>query len=772
MPREITSREPVELERPPVEPPRPQTLHYIRDEHPAAPGDSVSLGALATPLWRRKGVILFAAALGIAAGAVSSMLMTPIYRARTAIQLQGFNNDQVTPIASGVPNATAENYLQNQVKVLESDTLAKRVADALDRLPKSSGPAKEPGLGDRLGQTFNRLTSMNWLPWVHPLPMSEEEQRVGKIRKALSVRTSLQSQVIELFFDSPDPATAAAGANAARTAFVNLNREAREQLVLDTTEWLNKQAADLKASVEASNRHLQAFAQSTGLIIAGNEGTIAQERTRQTQDALDRAEAERAAKQSRFETASQGSDLFADALATGPFHQYQIDLATMRKELAQLNTIYTPTNYKVERLQAQIAETERAMEEERKATIARMGNEYAAASRLETLLADAHARQLKTAAEEMANDRQYNMLKSEIDTTQKLYETVLEKAKEAGAASALRATNIRVIDPAAPPTFPYSPRTGLNIALGLFLGTLGGIGFVLVTERSDKVRQPGEIRILDIPELGVIPSATVAHALDYHGDALVKARPGNEVGLVTRDHSTSILSEAFRGALTSILFGVDHRRDARPHASRASGRVLVVTSVDMMEGKTTILTNLGVVAAERRQRVLLIDADLRRPRLHDIFKIPNERGLTDILLRSHAPGAADNLPIEAFVRPTATFGLSILPSGPVDAASTTLLHSSDLHALLQRCRKDFDLVLIDTPPLMLYADGRILGRLSDGVVMVVRANTRSHDEVKTACERLRQDQIPVLGSILNDWRMGPQHTRAYGRYRDHYQRHA
>ena len=147
---------------------------------------------------------------------------------------------------------------------------------------------------------------------------------------------------------------------------------------------------------------------------------------------------------------------------------------TCAGELAQLKTLYTPTNYKVERLQAQIAETERAMEEERKATVARMGNEYAAASRLETLLADAHARQLRTAEQEMANDRQYNTLKSEIDTTQKLYETVLQKAKEAGAASALRATNIRLIDAATVPSEPYSPKTPLNMAIGFALGTLGG----------------------------------------------------------------------------------------------------------------------------------------------------------------------------------------------------------------------------------------------------------------------------------------------------------
>jgi len=440
--------------------------------------------------------------------------------------------------------------------------------------------------------------------------------------------------------------------------------------------------------------------------------------------------------------------------------------------LAQLETLYTPSNYKVERLRAQIAETERAMEEERKATVARMGTEYAAASRLENLLADSHARQLKTAEREMANDRQYNMLKSEIDTTQKLYETVLQKAKEAGAASALRATNVRVIDAAAPPSIPYTPRTTLNMAIGLVFGTLGGIGLVLLTQKAEKVSRPGEIRVLNIPELGVIPSARDARALDYQGGGSIRLGKTKDVGLVTRDQSNSILSESFRGALTSILFGTDYRRDGRSQALRLGGRVLVVSSVDMMEGKTTILTNLGVVAAERRQRVLLIDADLRRPRLHDIFKVPNDRGLTDVLLRSHAPGAAENLPLDSFVRPTTTEGLSVLPSGPVNQASLSLLHSADFNSFLQRCRKDYDLILIDTPPLMLYADGRILGRLSDGLVMVVRANTRSQEELKAVCMRLRQDQIPVLGTILNDWRMDSHQSRAYGRYRDHYQRHA
>ena len=231
------------------------------------------------------------------------------------------------------------------------------------------------------------------------------------------------------------------------------------------------------------------------------------------------------------------------------------------------------------------------------------------------------------------------------------------------------------------------------------------------------------------------------------------------------------MSDSFRGALTSILFGADGAREAGSTGS-LGGRVLVIASVDMMEGKTTVLTNLGVVAAERKQKVLLIDADFRKPRLHEFFDLPNERGLTDILGGAHTTVTMEKLSLESLIQPTTTPGLSVLTTGPVDMASTALLLSTDLHAFIERCRNDYDLVLIDTPPLMLYTDARVLGRLSDGLVMVVRANKRSAEELRATYGRLREDQIPVLGTILNDWKMDPNQTRAYARYRDHYQRHS
>jgi len=725
-------------------------------------GDSIGLNELTTPIWRGKMTIAGVAMVGLLIGLGISFLMPPTYRARTSMQIEGFNNDQfsreINPISS-LPNSTPENYIQNEVKLIESDTLAQRVADELG----ISGQDTNGAMGTLVEQLRNQFS------FLRPAATTEEERRIKAVQKALSVRTSLQSQVVELFYEAPDPNFAARGANAVASEFVNLNREARYQLAQDTTDWLNKQAADLRATLDASNRHLEAFARSSGLVFAGKQSTLAEDQMRQTQDSLAKAEADRANRQSRYEAAvANPGALMSDTLVAGsPLRQYQENLQKMREELAQLKTMYTPTNYKVERVQAQINEAEQMIEKERTQTVDRLRTEYLAAAGLERLLSASQNNQLKTVEQQMDKERRYEVEKGEIDATQRLYESMLQKVKEAGAASALRTTNVRMIDAASVPSLPYSPNFPLNMAIGFALGSLGGIGLVLMRAGSNKVRQPGESMQMDIPELGVIPSARDAYVLDRagRGFAGLKGRV-RELGLVTSDQNHSVLAESFRATLTSVLFGAGLHRG--PRSKPSDGRVLAVTSIDVMEGKTTVVTNLGIAAAERKQRVLLIDADLRRPRLHEVIDLSNAWGFTDLLQSRDFAEIADNSPLEALVRPTRIPGLWVLPSGPVDGATPSLLYSSDLTVLLDRFRREFDLVLIDTPPMMLYADVRELGRVSDGVVMVVRANTKSPEELREAYVKFMQDQIPVLGTILNDWKMDTGKSRAYSRYHTHY----
>jgi len=709
-------------------------------------GDPAGLNVLTSALWRRKFTIAVAAILGVCAGLMATKLMPITYRARTSLQLEGFNDQvlqKIAPVLPGLHNASAENYLQNEVKLLQSETLAGRIADKLGIQPELRPPEE-----DLLARLKNR-----WMPLIGIEPPSTpvpgealKEWRVKNVAKALTVRTSLQSQVIELFYEAPDPNVAALGANSAASEYISMNREARAQLVQDTTEWLGRQAGELKSKLERSNRESQEFAHQSGLLFTGNQSTPAQEQLRQTQEALGRAAADRASKQARFEAAAENPKVVAaDETSSGPLRQYQEDLQKDRRELAELRTLYTPDHYKVKRLEAQAAETEAAIDQEHTVLLARLRADFIASANVERLLSESVAGQLKALGLQADNERKYTIQKSEIDTTQHLYDSILERVSEAGAASALRMTNIRVIDPAIPPATRYSPNPSLNLAVGFAIGTLGGVGVVLMMG-LDNVRRPGVSALPNVPELGVVPSTSNRARRLNQGPGLVT---GHQLG-------RSMLRESFRAVLTSILFSTHLNRNS----SKRCG-VVVVTSAGVMEGKTTVVTNLGIASAEMKRRVLLIDADLRRPRLHERFQLSNDRGLTE-LLEQHTAGTLDGSnAADNFLQPTHIPDLWVLTSG---SGSASLLYSADVTAVLQHFQKQFDLVFIDTPPLMLYPDARVLGRISDGTVMVVRASTNNRDELSGAYRQLMQDEVPVMGTILNDWKMDAKQTRAYSRY--------
>jgi polysaccharide biosynthesis transport protein len=740
------------------------TAYAVPNPHQTA-GDPVKLNELMAVLLRRKAMIAGCAFLGLLLGLALSLLTPLTYRARTSIQLEGFNDQSflrsIVLTAAAVSNESADSYLANEVKILESENLARRVADRLGIQPQEQPRGGLGALKARLGQHVSFLGST---------PKTRDQRRIEQVQTALTVRTSLRSQVVELFYDASTPQFAALGANAAAIEYREMNREARLQLVQDSTEWLSSQTAELKADLENSHRQLQDFARSAGLVFAGKQNTLAEDQMRQIQEALARAEADRAARQSRYEAArANPASLMADSIATGPLRQYQTELQSLRQELAQLRTVYTPTNNKVQSVAAKIAETETAIQNEIAQTVARLRTESLAATGLERLLTDSRDRQMKTVLQQADKERHYNDLQSAAETTRNLLDSMLQKLKEVGAASALRTTNVRTIDLATPPADPYKPKAPLNMAIGLLIGVVGGIGAAFVRGQSNKISQPGESVQLDLPELGVIPSASDRWTVGLPRYSLPRLRSSaTELGLITWDRDTSMMSESFRSILTSILFQQDCCNPPGNRESRFRGRVLEVASMDAMEGKTTVVTNLGVAAAERKLRVLLIDADLRRPRLHEIFNIANDRGLTDLLQHSDCASFIERAPVEALARPTHIANLWVLPSGQTNGSTAKLLYSANLGALLRRFRRDFHLVLIDTSPMNLYADARILGRMSDGLVMVVRSNTKTTEELNAAYQKLSQDQIPMVGMVLNDWKMDSSQARAYGRYYGRY----
>jgi capsular exopolysaccharide synthesis family protein len=570
--------------------------------------------------------------------------------------------------------------------------------------------------------------------------------------------------VLEIRYSASTPQRAAQGADAVATEFIALNREHRDALVAATTEWLGKQTGELKARLGAASQALHTYAASSGIVFSGPEeqSTLAKERMRRIEDSLTAAQTERAARQARFETAlaARPEALPEGALQTS-YRESVTQLQNLRRELADLKTMFTPAHQKVKSLEAQIAELEQALARERTDAVARLRTDYLAAAGLEVRLAAAHAEQLKTLQSQAAMSTRYTLLKREVETMQQVYDAMLQREKEASMAAALRATNVRIIDTAQPPTSPRSPSLPLHVALGLAVGCFAGLALTVVRERADIMRQPGDAAGLFVPELGAIPSARLDRALNGASRwPLRLASRHQPLELVTWREEHSLLSESFRATLASILFRIENNGAPGDSAS-AAGRTFVFTSVEPVEGKTTVATNLAIALAETGKRVLLIDADLRRPRMHSIFELCNDWGLSDLL---EGDGPAPDSPLDALARTTQIPNLWVLPSGPGTAVISRLLYSPALENLLAQLRRLFDLILVDSPPLAYYSDARVFGHTSDGVVLVVRANKTGRESLRAACLRLIEDGIPILGTVLNDFAFDDSRRRGYADY--------
>ena len=437
--------------------------------------------------------------------------------------------------------------------------------------------------------------------------------------------------------------------------------------------------------------------------------------------------------------------------------KYETELAGLRKQLAELKSSLTPAHYKVKRVQAQIAEMESTLEKERKTVIQRLQNQYEAARPRDALRSE-FLSQTSRVAEESGKLGQYNILKQEVEINRQLYDTVLRKVEEASIESALRTSDSRVIDRAAIPVEPYKPNVPLYSGIGLLSGLGLGVLVAVVRDRLDvTIKAPRDLcAALNLRELGAIPSVkhdvdmrrlrgdstpqtrTEDHIEDRLGEGrqILRFRSRLPIEFATWMRASSLTAESFRSVLTSLV---------RSGSSWSRQQTLIVTSPGQGEGKTSVTTNLAIAIADIGWKVLLIDADLRRPRLHKIFGVDNKKGLSLLFYGGHPA------PIDDLVYKTDVSSLFLLSAGPtVINRPTSLLHSAAFQELLMRCRTEFDVILIDTPPLLPYSDARIVATLVDGVILVLRSGKTSRDAAASATQRLREDGTPVVGAILNE----------------------
>ncbi len=720
---------------------------------------------------RHQNMVVLVTVIGLLLGYIRTLPMERIYQAHTTLEIQGMNEDflnmrNVNPTASA--SFSPDYDIQTQVRILQSRGLVKAVYDKLS-LKERTGPIEAPDRLSAWRKALKLSPPSTKALWDEALAMA-----AGSVR----VRASGMNRIVDVTCDSTNPEIAAEFLNALGREYIEQNLEARWKSTEHTGEWLTNQLQDVKVKLEKSDDQLQAYARNSKLTITDEKNNVDEEKLHQIQKDLSTAESDRVAKQSKYEMAANSPlDALPDVVDDSTLADYQHNLTDLRRQYAQLRTSFTPAHTEVKRIQAQITTLESELEKERANILRRIRNDYEAALRREKLLAAAYAEQAQLVTSQGVKVTHYNILKREVDTSRQLYETMLQKLKEASIASALRASNIRVVDAAEPAGGPYKPDVSRSCTMGLLAGLCLGIGYAVFRERADRtIQDPGDASYyLNLAELGVIPSGDLQPALrggksrellnaaklikngnglELNGNGHQAAgMQGDKIELETWVKRSSLLAESFRTTLTSIFFSGND--GTRP-------RVIVLTSASPKEGKTTVASNLAISVAEINQQVVLIDADMRRPRLHNVFNLDNNYGLGDLLISNQS---LDEAQVEAALRPTGIPGLSIMTSGTHRHTASTLVHSDRLPELISILRKKFDTVVIDTPPMVNISDARMLARHGDALILVVRSGSTTRDAAALAQRRFAEDGIPVMGVILNGW--NPK-TPGYHYYRYYY----
>ena len=719
---------------------RPQYIDYAEME----PDNDSSGGLLEywTIVKRHKTTVIVAAALGLVAAILYTLPQTPVYQARTTVEIQGLNEEFLN-MKNINPNSNSNSYypeydINTHVRLLQSATLLDRVTEKL-KAQKKESVVREGRIA-----IWRKLVGLG--------PSESESPRdaaIGMAAGTLKIRAQANTRLLDISSDSSDPQAAADYVNQLTTEFIDQSLEARLASSQTTGDWLTRQLEETKIKLEKSEDALHNYARQTGLVFTQEKGNVTEDKLRQVQDELTRARAERFSKQSRYELALKAPiESLAEVLENASLTDIRNKLTDLRRQNAELSSAFTPEHRQVRRVQAQIAELESVLQTERSRIIGRIQSDYESAERRELLLAKEYASHEKLMTNQGDKVGHYNILKREVDTNRQIYDVMLQRVKEASIASALRASNVRIVDPAKAPKAPYKPNLRTNAALGLLSGFFLGVVFVIFRERADRaIQKPGDATLyIGVPELGTVPSAG---AEKRRSRRLLPGLGGDNNQALERgvaQQHDSLMAEAFRMTVASILFTADRSR---------APRVLLMSSGAPQEGKTTVCANLAIALAEIHKKVLLIDADTRRPRMHNIFALNNDEGLVD-LLRRPDPIAALNGEIQT----TDIRNLDVLTSGPSKDSDPRLFYSNRLSELLEVARKSYDIILIDTPPMLAMADARGIARQADAVLLVARVNQTSRDALRDAYQRFTEDGTPVMGTVLNDW--DPKTSTRYG----------
>jgi exopolysaccharide transport family protein len=747
--REVQPAIPLELNR--------QSLSYLSALSALPAQDSV-LREYFRVLIKRKWLVLSTVAVIFGVVTIATLRKTPIYDASGSIAI---NKTDPTLLNLKETSNGGEDYydpadLDTEARILKSDLLALQVIKQLnlDKRPEFGGSGEASPAS--LALTTDALQ-----------PDSESTSSLlagfkGNLRVSLVPNT----RIIEIHYRSADRDLAARVVNTLINTYIEQNFKTRFESTMQASDWLSKQLVDLQMKVETSQEKLVQYQKEHEILGIDEKQNIITSKLDELNKELTIAESERMEKESVY-TLVQSTDLETSTAAaisangeggsssSSLMEKMREEQADLKIQVAQMSTQFGPSYPKVAQLNSQLQEVETQIQLEMKKVIGRVRSQYLTALQRENMLHAALDKQKQEANKLNESAIEYSLLKRDLETNRTLYEGLLEKLKEAGVTAGLRSTNIRNVDVARVPTAPSEPNVPRNLTFALALGLTTGIGLAFLLEGMDNtVRTPEQAQMISgLPPLGIIPLGSRNSETGNRPTLSVTASK-EVVELVTQSRPQSQMAESYRALRTSLLLT----------SLGAPPKVILITSALPQEGKTTTSINTAIVLAQKGTRVLLIDADLRRPSIHKTLGIGPKTGLSNVLTGN---ATLQQATIRSSILPT----LFVLPAGPPPPNPAELLASSNMRDVLVELREQYDHIVVDTPPTLSVTDAVVMSTRADAVVLVIRSGQTTKQALRRSRDILTQVNARIAGVLLNAVNLSSPDYYYYYEYQGKYGQH-
>ena len=675
--------------------------------------------------------------LGIMGGMITLaiiviLFMTPVWQGQITLQITqarsaaalGSAGSSLDPLGDLTGSSAIDRFYKTQYAILHSPAIAYGLIDALKlqdhpsymKLVKKY-PDDPPGI---IRQMYARILLKHLI--VHPVT---------------------DSYLVNVIFRSTNKKLAREVPAAVQDVYLDLCMRARQQSFVKLEKWLDKQLVKLGDKLEISERKTISAGQKgnfMGVDMTNDKMArmnVVLEKYVQLSQLLTTAQSDLAAKKALYEQIERkGAD--APVIVDNPLIQrLRGELIAIEGQASGSAQVFGP-NFPQQKVNIATAdEIQRKLDAEVARQVISIKSDYQAALKAENLL----QQEFEGARANLANMEDglvhYHMLERNLESNQALYKGLLGRMKDAAVAATMVPSNVAVINPSEEPYTPYKPKPRLYLALALVLGAMMGMGTAFFLEYLDNsIKTVEELeKIVHIPSLGLIPMVENG------------ATPKTALETITYFDPRSQISEAVSHIRSAIMLS----------ASSSAPRALVVTSCNPGDGKTTSTCNLAIALSRGERKCVLIDCDLRKPRLHRVFKVSNRRGLTNYLTGSAT--------LEEITNATEIPNLYLMPAGPTPPNPCDLISSEAFRKMIEVLRQQYQQIVIDSPPMIGFADARLLSAVSDGVVLVFKHHSTTREAAKLGVQMLVQNNSQILGSILT---MVKKDRMGYGAYHGYY----